>query len=171
MIRRSWRTALAVAVVFVAVVAGLVWVSSLVPLLDRRPGPAHPEPNPTGGYTIEVAIGDEAYRQVSIDKEGGGCDVLEEYTDTYRTCLIATNLIPSLIGGEAYGRLNEKRTPALDALVWRARADDDVTVCERGGLEGAMLELCRTEAQDPGYVYEHRDVRVQVPTGGAAPDD
>jgi hypothetical protein len=117
---------------------------------------------------IEVAVGSDQFQQVTIDKEGDGCDVLEGYDDPYRTCLIAINLIPSIIGGEAYGRLNEKRTPALDALVWRARADDDVTVCERGGLEGAMLEVCRAEAVDPGYMYQHGDVRVRVPLGGAA---
>lgn len=110
------------------------------------------------------------FRSVTIGAQGEGCEVFLPDADANRTCLIATNVIPSIIGGEAYGDLNVRHTPALDALIWRARADGDASVCERGGLDAGFLDLCERAAQAGEYEYEAGDVRVRVPIGGAEPD-
>jgi hypothetical protein len=70
---------------------------------------------------------------------------------------------------EKYDKLNEQRTPALDALIWKARADGDVSVCERGGLASAFLEECERAASATDYEYEGETVRVRVPIGGPEP--
>lgn len=130
----------------------------------------HPEPNPVRGYQLELSRPDGVPRSVTIGAQGEGCEVLLPNADANRTCLIATNVIASIIGGEAYGELNAGHTPALDALIWRARADGDVSVCERGGLEGSFRDLCERAAEAGDYEYDSGDVRVRVPIGGAEPD-
>ena len=134
----------------------------------ERPGPAHPERNPVGAYAIEVSAGNDPFEPLLIDADGIACERLLSERDTYRTCLLATNLIPSIIGGEAHGELNRHPTRAFHALVWRARASRDPTVCERGGLEASLLDLCHAHAVDPAYLYIGGALRVKVPLNGAA---
>lgn len=129
----------------------------------------HPEPNRVRGYLLEIAPSTAPFRQVSIGAQGEGCDVLLPDTDAYRTCLIATQVIPTLIPGEDYDQLNELRTPALDALIWKARSDGDVSVCQRGGLANVFLEECEQAAGAVDYEYEGDMVRIRVPIGGAQP--
>ncbi|MEX2546763.1 MAG: hypothetical protein WD830_03115 [Chloroflexota bacterium] len=133
-------------------------------------GQQRPEVSPTGAYEIELSLNGGDFRPVTIGREGEGCERFAGYEDAERTCFIAKELIPSKIGGEAYGELNDRHTPAFDALVWRARADADVSVCDRGGLEGAFLADCTRAAQDPSYIYERGAFRVRVPIGGAVPN-
>ncbi len=133
-------------------------------------GQQHPEVSPTGAYQIELSLNGGDFRPVTIGPDGQGCPQFSSVEDAERTCFIAKELIPNKIGGEAYGELNDRLTPAFDALVWRARADADVSVCERGGLEGAFLADCTQAAQDPSYVYERGAFRVRVPIGGAVPN-
>ena len=128
-----------------------------------------PRPNPTGAYAIEVSLNRGEFRPVTIGPDGEGCPQFSSVEDTERTCFITKLLNPWTIGGEAYGELNDERTPAFDALVWRARADADVSVCQRGGLTGAFLADCISAARDPDYVYERGPFRVRVPIGGAVP--
>lgn len=125
--------------------------------------------NPWGTYRIEVSVGEAEFVSRSIGDEGHGCEVFVEHEDADRTCRIAINLIPTIIGGEAYGELNSRRTPALDALVWRARANGDPSICERGGLGGGFLVECHTAAQDASYEYVAGDIHVRVPIGGGLP--
>lgn len=90
--------------------------------------------------------------------------------DAYRTCLIAAHVNPNVLaGGEDGSDLNIRHTPAFDALVWKARADNDVTVCKRGGLERDFLVRCENEARVNGYECNADGIRVRVPIGGAEP--
>lgn len=145
--------------------AGAVAVAGCWP-----PGPAFPDgTNPVGGYQLEVSVAGSAFSNVAVESDGTGCGVLSQVNDAYRTCLVATNLIPTLIGGEAYGELNDRHTPAYDALVWRARANGDPSVCQQGGLEANFLANCRREATDLSYEYRAAGLKVRVPIGGALP--
>lgn len=130
---------------------------------------AVPRPNPTSGYAIEISSNGGAFEAVEIGNEGEGCERFAGHEDAERICHISTNVIPTIIGGEAYGELNDRRTPALDALIWRARADADPAVCAAGGLEGAFLSECEEQALAPDYQYVVADMRVRVPIGGAGP--
>lgn len=152
-------------VVVAVLTAVAVWYA--VVLAPR--GPFHPGRNPVGGYTIEVSLAGDEFVGVVAGAEGNGCERLGPNNDADRTCRIATALLPSLIGGEAYGELNTRHTPAFDALVWRARADADKTVCGRGGLEVDFLARCESDAIQIDYEYTRSDLRVRVPIGGAIP--
>jgi hypothetical protein len=125
--------------------------------------------NPVGGYLIEVSTAGGDFVSVTIGAEGEGCERFSADEDAERTCYIATSLIPTLIGGEAYGELNQVRTPAVDALVWRARANADPSVCAEGGLTGAFLAECERDAVAVDYEYATGNMRVRVPIGGAVP--
>jgi hypothetical protein len=116
---------------------------------------------------IEVSESGGSLASVRIDAEGNACDRFESVEDVERICFITTNAIPTVIGGEAYGSLNERRTPALDALIWRARVEADVSICNRGGLVGRLLDECETAAVDPEYAYRNGPYEVRVPIGGA----
>lgn len=130
---------------------------------------AVPATNPVAGYIIEVSRASGQFEEIEIDQEGSQCARLLPITIADRTCRIATLLNPWTIGGEAYGELNVRRTPALDALIWRARANADPTVCAQGGLEGDFLAECEAASRDPDYLYESVDLRIRVPFGGALP--
>jgi hypothetical protein len=130
----------------------------------------HPEPNPVRGYRLELAESDGRFRNVQIGAQGEGCEVFLPDADANRICLIATNDIPSIIGGEAYGDLNVRHTLALDALIWRARSIGDVSICERGGLRAGLLATCEQAAQAADYEYQGTSTRVRVPLGGAQPE-
>lgn len=125
--------------------------------------------NPTTGYSIEVSTGGDEFVPVTIDAEGEGCERFSADEGAERTCLIARLLNPWTIGGEAYGELNDRQTPALDALVWRARADADASVCARGGLSGPFLQECERDAIADDYEYAIGNFRVRVLIGGAQP--
>lgn len=125
--------------------------------------------NPVGGYAIELSESGGQFVGVAISQEGGGCERLVPNADADRTCRIATSLVPTLIASEAYGELNARRTPALDAMVWRARANADPTVCQRGGLSGAFLTECEAHATAADYEYTGPGIRIHVPIGGAIP--
>lgn len=171
--KRSRRTLLtlgAAGVVFAVAAVMAAWYFSNQPpgVLSPPQGPQHPDANPVTGYLIEVARNTNTFTPVGIMADGQGCDIFSN-EDANRTCRIATSVIPSAIGGEAYGELNFRHTPAFDALVWRARADADTTVCARGGLEGDFLRTCESDAVLASYEYKSGDIRVRVPIGGADP--
>jgi hypothetical protein len=133
-------------------------------------GPAHPMgTTPTGAYSIEISTADSEFVPVTIGAEGEGCEPFSADGDAERTCLISRLLNPWTIGGEAYGELNEVRTPAVDALIWRARANADPSVCAEGGLAGAFLAECERDAVAVDYEYATGNMRVRVPIGGAVP--
>lgn len=137
--------------------------------LAGPPGPAHPEPNPRGAYVIELSSGGSGFTSITVGAEGAGCERLMADANANRICLIANNLDPPIIGAEAYGALNSAPSPAFHALVWRARADADPSVCGRGGLEGELLDRCLAEAQTADYAYAAGQMQIRVPIGGAVP--
>src|SRR5688572_10672536 len=105
---------IATSVVVIAVISGCFGMSR-----------GHAEPNRVRGYRIELSLAGGRFEVVTIGANGEGCEVMQSNYDAYRTCLIATPVIPSVIaGGEDGSDLNIRHTPALDALVWKARADN-----------------------------------------------
>ena len=122
-----------------------------------------PTPNPVAGFELLVQRDGQPAETLVISADGAGCDSLGDLLST--VCRQAPNLLPSVIGGEAFGSLNEKDTPAFTALIWRARIDGDITVCERGGLLSPRLERCQEAAQDPNYVVRGEGLTVSVPLG------
>lgn len=118
-----------------------------------------PPANPAAGYELEIGSEGGMAVRVAIGADGAGCDRLVASERLYTACLVAVNLDARLIGASALGRLNSERTPALDALVWRARLDGDASVCAEGGLSGDFLIECeqlatadRYEVRDSGFV-------------------
>lgn len=161
---------LAVLVIVAVFVITQILVAAVTSLLSGGPGSRpRPEPNPVGAYAMEVATPGAGFMSLTITPDGDECEVLRPSGDPYRSCLVATNLIPSVIGGDAHGELNAGLTPAYHALVWRARADADPTVCERGGLQGALLDRCHAESTDSAYEFSQADHRIRIPLGGAVP--
>jgi hypothetical protein len=132
-------------------------------------GPAHPERGPRSGYEIGIASGGGEFETVEIGAGGDGCERFTGHEDAERVCFISTVVIPTAIGGEAYGELNDRRTPALDALIWRARLDADPATCAAGGLVGGFLAECERDAVATDYEYAVANIRVRVPVGGAGP--
>ena len=126
----------------------------------------HPEPNPVRGYRLEIAAGTSPFEPLNIGAQGEGCEVLLPDEDANRTCLIATSVHPGVIGSDD----DEISRPAIDALIWKARSDGDVSVCQRSGrLSGAFLEECEIAAIAADYQYEGDIVRIRIPMGGAEP--
>lgn len=128
-----------------------------------------PQPNPLGAFTIEVSEGGAAFRKVLIEPEAPECQPFRSLPDLYTTCVTAPNLIPSVIGGAAQGKLNQGHTPEYDALVWRARANGDPDVCDKGGLLDPLLTQCHHDATRPDYSLSAGSFVVMVPIVGAIP--
>ena len=119
---------------------------------------------PISGFELLVQRGSQPQERLVISKDGSGCQTLGEPLST--VCLMATNVQPDVIGGAAFGKLNDADTPSLTALIWRARIDGDVSVCQRGGLTGERRSRCERAARDPNYAAVQGDITVQVPAGG-----
>src|SRR6185312_11758209 len=101
-----------------------------------------------------------------IVRSDADCTPLHSSQSLFDTCSLAVNADPAVIGGAAFGRLNVEHTTALDALVWRARADGDVAVCAAGGLEGEWLARCQTDAANPSYAMVDGTVQVSIRSPG-----
>lgn len=125
-----------------------------------------PPVTPTAGYELEIVAEGGVASRVAIGADGNGCDRLVDSERLYTACLVAVNLDPRIIGASALGRLNSERTPALDALVWRARLDGDASVCAEGGLTGDFLAECERLSADDGYEVRDRGLVVRVPPAG-----
>lgn len=156
--------AVAASLFFGGIIVAIVLLSAN-PLAPNR---GRPLPNPVGAYTIELSVDQGPFDSVVIGADGSNCERLS-FPNAKQTCLLATNLMPSIIAGYAYGELNSRVTPAFDALVWRGRADGDTTVCARGGLENDFLANCEQLVVDPNYEYVHANLRVHVPIAEAIP--
>lgn len=124
-------------------------------------GEKRPTPVPVAGFELLIQRGSQPQERLLISADGSGCETLPASLST--VCLLTTNLLPNVIGGEAHGGLNNADTPSLTALIWRARIDDDVSVCEAGGLIGERRTRCEQAAHDPHYAVEQGDVTVVVP--------
>jgi len=161
------RELLVIAVGAVMALAVTVYLaaSSFFTAISTPPSRVPPD-NPTAGYELEIGSTDGTWRSVVIEADGEGCDRLVQGERLYTACLVAVNLDPRLIGASALGRLNSEPTPALDALVWRARLDGDPSVCAEGGLSGGFLADCERLAAAEGYEVRDSGLVVRVPRRG-----
>jgi hypothetical protein len=116
--------------------------------------------NPASGFDISVQVAGGSDQVLAIKADGSGCERLVPAIE--RVCLLAINRDPAVIGGAAFGALNSVDTPSLDALVWRARIEGDVGVCDRGGLLRDRLARCKVSAQDENYAMASDDMTIRV---------
>jgi hypothetical protein len=104
---------------------------------------ARPTISPARGYELSWIVSAAPPAKLNIAIDGGGCETLASSDFLYRACVLATNLDPLVIAGEAFGRLNFEPTPAREALIWRAVLNSDQSVCAAGGLAEPYLGECR----------------------------
>lgn len=116
---------------------------------------------PLAGFELVVQHDSQSPEPLQITRDGSGCETLGQ--PLADVCVLVPNLDPSVIGGAALGRLNDIDTPSLTALIWRARIDGDVSVCQRGGLTGERRTRCELATQDPNYAATEGDTTVTVP--------
>jgi len=112
-------------------------------------------PRPTGAvlqpYALAAQRGSAVAATISVDVDGRACEDLIGSDFLKTACVLALNIDPTFIAGEAFGRLNTEDTPSAEAMVWRAVLSDDPDVCDRGGLVGDRLSRCRIAAGKPSY--------------------
>jgi hypothetical protein len=163
----SRRELLVVTVGVVAALAVAIYlaVSSFF-TANSSPPSRVPPANPTAAYELEIGSEGGVLTRVAIGADGSGCDRLVASERLYTACLVAVNLDARLIGASALGRLNSERTPALDALVWRARLNGDASVCAEGGLSGDFLVECEQLATANEYEVRDSGLVVRVPRAG-----
>ncbi len=116
---------------------------------------------PLAGFELVVQHDSQSPEALLISRYGSGCETLGQ--PLADVCFLVPPLDPNVIGGAAQGRLNDIDTPSLTALIWRARIDGDITVCQRGGLTGERRTRCEQAAQDPNYAVTEGDTTVKVP--------
>jgi hypothetical protein len=138
-------------------VLGLAWVAL------AACGRTLPTENPTAGFILERVDSQGVVQRLEIKASGSGCEQLQT-AQARETCVLATNLSPSVIGSSAFGRLNSGRTPAMDAIIWRGRLSGGPQVCAEAGLEGSLLEDCETEVEGE-YRLVDGDGEIWVPRG------
>lgn len=155
----------AVGVVAALAVATYLVVSSFFTAIST-PFSRVPPANPTAAYELDFGPDGGVAVRVAIASDGAGCDRLRASERLYTACLVAVNLDARLIGASALGRLNSERTPALDALVWRARLDGDASVCAKGGLSGDFLAECEQLATAEQYEVRDGGLVVRIPRAG-----
>jgi len=147
-------------------------------------GRTRPTAAVTESYVLEYARGSDTPIRLTIDKDAAACLVLraielgsrspspagstsplptEPEPTLYVACILATNIDGTVIAGEAFGRLNDEDTPALEAIIWRARLDADRIFCENAGLLGDRLEQCHAAVDADVYRVTDGDLTVVVP--------
>ncbi len=134
------------------------------------------QPRPTAAvteaYVLEYARGAEPLASLSVDRDAMACQALraievaerspaghgllsplptEPEPPLYVACVLATNIDGSVIAGEAFGRLNDEDTPALEAIMWRARLNADPAFCDDAGLLGERLDRCHAAVNAEVY--------------------
>lgn len=168
-IRRPSRAlqVLIVALLFVGAFAAGHVLTALAPALLRGSKDLRPSSNAVAPFTIEVESPDGDVTRLTVKDSEDACQPLRMSRRLFAICSIADLAEPAIIASQAFGELNNKWTPAFEALVWRARVDSDVSVCERGGLEDAFRTRCEAAAQDPAYTFADGGLEVRVPIGGA----
>lgn len=135
------------------VLLGLVIV--VVTLLRGFVAQLQPDARPTGapveGYELAYSIGGAETKRLVVDPDGRACDVLERSEYLVSACVLATNLDPRVIAGEAFGRLNSEDTPAFEAILWRALLSSNQAFCDDAGLLEPRLSRCRAVAAGTDY--------------------
>lgn len=142
-LRTKFLAAFAATLLFGA--AALV-VTGLRDLNSQTPQ-TRPTISPTKGYELTWTSGAAPSNRLRVADDGSGCEPLKKSDFLYRACVLATNLDPAVIAGEAFGRINVEPTPAREALIWRAVLSNDRSVCQRGGLAEPSLGECETAVQ------------------------
>lgn len=113
-------------------------------------------------YTILLT--DNAGRASTLAiRAAADCEPLGADAWLAETCKLALHKNPAVIAGSAFGRLNLTETPALEALIWRARIDRDASICRRGGLAGDWLSQCLKDSSNPLLSLKYRDYVITVP--------
>lgn len=160
--RRLRAPGLIAGVFILAAAAGLVLTGVLGPLLPARQSnpPTRPTPHPFAALVIELTTG-AVTRELTIATDAD-CVPLQPSQTLYDICSLAVNADPAVIGGAAFGRLNNEHTASLDALIWRARADGDAGVCAAGGLEREWLQTCTSAASQVDYQLADQGLVVRI---------
>ena len=134
--------------------------------LNSQTGQTRPTTSPSRGYELTWTSGAATPSALKVGLDGGGCETLGESDYLYRVCVLATNVDPAVIAGEAFGRINVEPTPALEALIWRAVLGGDRSVCEGGGLAGSSLETCERAVEAGFRRATDSGVTVEIKTEG-----
>ena len=127
-----------------------------------------PTIEPSAGYVIEYSSDTHARSGLAVGSHGEGCEALAASALLARVCVLATNLNPAVIAGEAFGRLNVEYGAPFEAIVWRARLDGRRDVCDRAGLLRALLDRCHADVGLPVYTVSDSGVTVVVPGAASA---
>lgn len=144
---------------------GVLYATSLFSAVN----PGYGEPRPTEaqlrGYTVEYRLADGAPdATLQVDTDGAACAKLSPSETLAKACVLALNVDPAFIAGEAFGRLNNEDTVAYEAIIWRARLDGDAAICEAGGLLDARLAACRDAVAAEKYTRTDHGVTATVPS-------
>lgn len=132
------------------------------------------EPRPTEAqlkaYTLRYRIASGApVVTLTVGTDGTAChQALAKSARLSTACVLALNVDPAWIAGEAFGRLNSEDTVAFEAIIWRARLNGDPNACDRAGLLDQRLARCRSAATDKTYQVSDAGVTVIIPTPATA---
>jgi hypothetical protein len=152
------------------------------------------QPRPTAAvteaYVLEYARDAEPPTSLAVDKDATACLALraievagpspaghgilsplptEPEPLLYVACVLATNIDGGVIAGEAFGRLNDEDTPALEAIIWRARLNADRAFCEHAGLLGERLDRCHAAVDAEVYRVTDGPLTVVIPLPPVVP--
>ncbi len=140
-----------------------ITIMSVMSVVNPDYGAARPTPAQLAAFGIQYSVGsDVTLSSLEVGTDGTACNALGKSQFLKRACVLALNIDPAFIAGEAFGRLNSEDTSAYEAILWRARLDSDPSICDRGGLLEARLERCRSIAADGPYSRTADGVTVVV---------
>jgi hypothetical protein len=162
--RRIGRGVALLALFAAGALLGWLLTSLLGPLVPARAPDPSSRPTPHALAPFELVVTRDGSTTTLTISSDGDCAQLLPSRTLFDVCSLAVNADPGVIGGAALGRLNLEHTAAFDALVWRARASGDEGVCAAGGLEGNLLDACRTSALEPEYRMVDGDAQVEIPS-------
>ncbi len=114
-------------------------------------------------YTIEVIHSDGTTEHLDVNADGRACARLGTSQQLSEACRLALNIDPNVIAAAALGQLNHVDTPALLALILRARMSNDSAICEKGGLEGLRLARCHEAVVGGSPTFSDSGVTIRIP--------
>ena len=130
----------------------------------QGPGPNTRPPVPiTVAFDIDYAVSDGLFLRLHITEQGNECHYIEASRRLYEACVLAVNVEPAAIAGDAGGRLNTEYTASFEAIVWRARLSEGAAFCRRAGLTGRMASRCEALVRRPRYEVSDSGVTVRIP--------
>ncbi|MBI3747461.1 MAG: hypothetical protein HY262_01225 [Chloroflexi bacterium] len=140
-----------------------ITIASVLTVLHPDYGAARPTPAQLAPFEIQYSIGpDGSLSNLKVGADGAACNTLGKSPVLENACVLALNIDPAFIAGEAFGRLNSEDTSAYEAILWRARLESEPSICDRGGLLEARLEHCRSVAANGPYSRTADGVTVVV---------